>query len=229
MRPDNAPEIRQLPLFRDMDEAHFEALIRGAYLQSFPPHVDLITEGDPSDFLHIVVDGSVEMLASWNGHETTMATMRPVSTFILAATIRDAPYLMSARTLEKSRVVLVPSADVRAVFAVDHVFARATVVELARGYREVVKHTKGLKLRSSKERLANELLRQAGAREAFDLEGDKRRLASYLGMTPENLSRAIRALRPYGVQVAGAQVRIFDTDALRRLAKPSPLIDDPAS
>ena len=42
-----------------------------------------------------------------------MATVRPISTFILAATIRDAPYLMSARTLEKSRIILIPSEDVR--------------------------------------------------------------------------------------------------------------------
>jgi hypothetical protein len=32
---------------------------------------------------------------------------------ILAACIRDAPYLMSARTLEKSRIVLIPSGDLR--------------------------------------------------------------------------------------------------------------------
>jgi CRP/FNR family transcriptional regulator, transcriptional activator FtrB len=33
-------------------------------------------------------------------------------------------------------------------------------------------------------------------------------------------------LRPYGVQIDGAQVAITDMDALRVLAKPSPLIDD---
>ena len=48
-----------------------------------------------------------------------MATVRPISTFILAATIKDAPYLMSARTLEKSRIALIPSQDVRAIFDAD--------------------------------------------------------------------------------------------------------------
>lgn len=227
MRPDNVPAIRQLPLFRDMEDGHFETLVRGGYLHSFPPQVELITEGDPSDFLHIVVEGSVELFAAWNGRETTMATVRPISTFILAATINDAPYLMSARTVEKSRIVLLPSADVRAVFAADQVFARAVVSELAQAYRGVIKHTKDLKLRSSVERLANDLLRQADGRTAFELHGDKRRLAAFLGMTPENLSRAIRALRAYGVQVDGARVRMSDPEALRQLAKPSPLIDDP--
>ena len=45
-------------------------------------------------------------------------------------------------------------------------------------------------------------------------------------MTPENLSRAIKALQPYGVEIDGARVRITDLADLEGLAKPSPLIDD---
>jgi CRP/FNR family transcriptional activator FtrB len=63
-------------------------------------------------------------------------------TFILAATIKNAPYLMSARTLEKSRIVLIPSQDVRAIFDVDGNFARAIVTELAQCYRSVIKSQK---------------------------------------------------------------------------------------
>lgn len=157
-----------------------------------------------------------------------MDTLRPVSTFILAATIRDAPYLMSARTLEKSRLVLIPSTDVRQVFVTDPSFARSIVTELAGAYRVVVKAQKDLKLRSSIERLANYLLRrraETGA-DVFELGVEKRRLASYLGMTPENLSRAIRSLAPYGVEIDGSRVAIRTAADLERLAKPHPLIDD---
>lgn len=229
MRPDDIPAIRSLELFRDMSEDSFQDLIRGAYVQTFPPQVDLITEGDHSDFLHIVLTGSVELYARWNGRDTSMATVRPVSTFILAATIKDAPYLMSARTAEKSRIIMLPSLDVRGVFEEDSGFARAVVTELAQCYRSVVKTTKNLKLRTSIERLANYLLRwhrrNDGALE-FELQLEKRRLASFLGMTPENLSRAIKALRPYGVEIDGAQVRITNLADLEKLAKPTPLIDD---
>ncbi len=232
MRPDDIPEIRTLDLFRDMSEENFNDLIRGAYVQTFPPQVDLITEGDPSDFLHIVLTGSVELYASWNGRETSMATVRPISTFIVAATIKDAPYLMSARTAEKSRIIMLPSLDVREVFERDNGFARAVVTELAQCYRSVVKTTKNLKLRSSIERLANYLMRshrRADHALEFELLLEKRRLASFLGMTPENLSRAIKALRPYGVEIDGAKVRITDLAELERFAKPSALIDDYSS
>ena len=228
MKTVDIPEIRALPLFQDMEQPSFDALIRGAYVQNFPPQIELISEGDSADFLHIVIEGSVELFAAWNGRETTMSTVLPISTFILAATIKDAPYLMSARTLEKTRIVLLPSTDVRGVFGTDNAFARSVVAELAQCYRAVIKNTKNLKLRTSIERLANYLLRQQqlhGGAATFDLPIEKRRLASFLGMTPENLSRAIKALKPYGVSVNAMRVTISDTDDLAGLAKPTPLID----
>jgi CRP/FNR family transcriptional activator FtrB len=226
MRPEDVPEIRRLALFRGMADAAFDALVRGAYLQSFPPAFELIREGDAADFLHVLVEGGVELFAGWSGRETTLAALAPVSTFVLAATITDRPTLMSARTIGKSRIALIPSEDVRRVFAADRAFAEAIVGELADRFRESVRHAKNVKLRSSVERLANYLLREHDAAGgAFALPHEKRLIAAWLGMTPENLSRAFGALRPYGVRVDGAQVELTEPDALRRLAKPTPLID----
>ena len=229
MRESELADVRSLHLFADMNDELFSELMRGSYVQNFPPQIQLIEEGDHSDFLHIILTGSAELYASWNHRETTMATVRPVSTFILAATIKDAPYLMSARTLEKSRIALIPSQDVRGIFDKDAGFARAIVTELAQCYRSVVKNTKDLKLRTSLERLANYLLRQqsiAGGPADFTLTLEKRRLASLLGMTPENLSRAFKSLQPYGVKVDGNRVSILDQQDLEQFASPSLLIDD---
>lgn len=230
MKAVHIPEIRSLPLFRGMEDGNFDELVRGAYIQNFPSQIELIAEGEPSDFLHVVVEGTVELFASWNGRDTSLAMVRPIGTFILAATIRDAPYLMSARTLQKSRIVLIPSEDVRSIFEKDAGFARAVVTELAQCYRAVIRNTKNLKLRTSIERLANYLVRkqkEAGGAMSFLLEIEKRRLASYLGMTPENLSRAIKSLQAYGVTVDGSQVTITDLQVVLGLAKPTLLIDDP--
>lgn len=232
MRDSHLEEIRDLALFHDMESAHFHDLMRGAYLQTFPPQVTLIEEGRPADFLHVITDGAVEMFARWKDRETTMAVVRPVSTFVLAACINDAPYLMSARTLVASRIVMIPGPDLRAVFANDTAFAQAIVRELASCYRSVVRHAKGLKLRASKERLAAYLIGQAKSTvgpAAFQLQIEKRLLASYLGMTPENLSRALRLLRDDGVAVDGLRVEIRDLAKLARIALPDPLIDGPES
>lgn len=229
MRAEDLPAIRRLPLFREMSEEAFERLVRGAYLQQFPPQVDLISQGDRADFLHVVVEGAVDLFAEWNGRETVMETVEPVSSFILAATVMDRPYLMSARTVRKTLIVMIPSEDLRAIFASDSDFARAVVSELARCYRTVVKGAKDLKLRTATERLANYLLREnarQGDGGGFELRQEKRRLASFLGMTPENLSRAFGALKTAGVTVCGARIEIARPDDLAELAKPTPLIDD---
>lgn len=228
MRTTDLPQVRSLRLFESMSEENFETLMQTAYLQTFPAQLDLITEGDPADFLYIVIEGCVELYARSNGREATMGMVRPVGTFILAAVLKDAVYLMSARTCQKSKILLIPSENVREAFQADESFTRAIVQELASCYRGVVKEHKNLKLRTAVERLANRLLRyhrDQGADGSLELPYDKRTIASLLGMTPENLSRAFNTLKPYGVDVDGSVVRLNDMKALETLAKPNPLID----
>jgi CRP/FNR family transcriptional regulator, transcriptional activator FtrB len=229
MRSSDLPQVRALRLFESMSEPNFEVLMQAAYLQTFPPQLELIREGDRADFLYILIEGYVELYARANNRETTMGMVRPVGTFILAAVLRDALYLMSARTCQRSRILLIPSENIREAFQKDEAFARAIVTELANCYRSVVKDLKDLKLRTAVERLANRLLRydsDQGGRGVVELPQDKRTLASLLGMTPENLSRAFNTLKAYGVEINGGSIRLTDVNALETLAKPNPLIDD---
>ncbi|MHB8885599.1 MAG: cyclic nucleotide-binding domain-containing protein [Methylovirgula sp.] len=228
MRHDDIAAIRNLSLFREMRDDTFSALIETGFLQRFPPGVVLIEERDRADFLHIVVEGQVEMFATTAGRETTIDLLRPVDTFILAAVLNDQVYLQSARTLEASRVLMIPAEKVRATMAVDAAFMRAIIVELARAYRMAVRDLKNQKLRTSAERLANWLLRanaEQGDRGCVEITFEKRTLASRLGMTPENLSRAFATLRAYGVKVRGSLVDLAQPQALAEFAKPDPLID----
>lgn len=232
MRIDDIGLIRNLPLFASMEQSNFDALMQAAYLQQFPSQLQLITEGEAADFLHVLIEGRVELFASTADRETTLSVARPLSTFILAAVLKDAVHLMSARTIERSRLLLIPASDLRIALENDPGFAHAILLDLASNYRSVVKSLKGQKLRTSLERLANYLLRQQyvqGGTGRVDLPIDKKTLASLLGMTPENLSRAFNTLSPYGVSVDGPQITLGNLEDLRQLAKPHPLIDDPAS
>ena len=228
MRPSDLEIVRELPLFRDMAAEHFDALVTAAFLQKFPQHVTLIHEGESPDFLHVIVEGSVELFAESGGRETTIEIIRPVATFILAAVIRDEVYLKSARTLTPAQILMIPAEAVRDVFSRDAAFARAIVTELALRYRDVVRALKDHKLRTSAERLANWILetdRAQGGSGRVVLPHDKRTLASRLGMTPENLSRSLANLAAHGVTGSGREIVITDRDALLEWAKPDPLID----
>jgi len=226
VRPGEKPEIARLPLFREMDEAERERIFSGSFLQVFPPQLTLFEIGQRPDFLHVLVDGLVELYATSAGRDTTMRIVEPVSSFILAAVVTDMPYLMAARTLSASRILLVPAALMREVVKHDGALMEATMRELAMAFREMVKALTDMKLRQSAERLGNLILQQdlrQGGTGQVRLKAEKRLLASLLGMTPENLSRAFNVLGAHGVSVEGPLVRIADRAALEAFAQPDPV------
>lgn len=232
MNDDEKPGLRRLPLFREMMTPTFDSLMRIAYSQTFPAGLELIRQGEYADFLHVIIEGSVELHATWNGRNTVMGVVQPVSTFILAACVCEAPYLMAARTLERAKIVMIPAADVRVALRQDPDFAMAAMRELANGYRGFVRQTKNLKLRSSGERLAAYILhrsRYEGDTDIVVLPVGKRHLASFLGMTPENLSRSIKALQADCLAVQGNRLTITDRSRLMGIASVDPLMDEPVA
>ena len=228
VRPSEVQSIRILPLFQQMSEQGFADMMAQSMLQRFPARADLIKEGDLPDFLYIVIEGAVDLYATRDGEETTIDIVYPTSGFILAAVMRDEPYLKSARTLMPSQILMIPSQTVRNAFNADPAFARGIVDELAARYRAVTRVLKNDRMRSSTERLANWILgmaKRSGSHE-FGLPLEKRKLASFLGMTPESYSRSIATLEKHGVRSHGSMITIADPASLTEFAKPTAIETD---
>ena len=81
--------LKGLPLFSEMKAESLDSLLNAALLQQFPTGVILVHEGEPADFLHVLVDGLVEIYTEQDGGEWGISLINPVSTFILAAVVRD--------------------------------------------------------------------------------------------------------------------------------------------
>ena len=232
MRTHELLQLKALALFSEMKAESLESLLDAALLQHFPTGVILIHEGEPADFLHVLVDGLVEIYTEQNGAEWGISLVHPVSTFILAAVVSDQPYLNSARTLAESRVLLIPAQRVRAIFDQDLTFARIVARELAFAYRASIKKLKGYMARSSVERLANWILTEAGrdaAQGNIVVPFDRGTLASHIGTTRENLSRNLALLTEHGVRIRGREIVIDRKESLEAFAHPQRFIDDPAS
>lgn len=228
MRSDDVEKLKCLNIFEGVKKNTFEKAIVPSFLQSFPAGTMLLEENNPADFLYIVLEGLVEMSASSTKSETVIEILGPTSLFILAAVLNNDVCLQSAKTLTPARILMIPASLIRDLLAEDPDFMRAVVFELARAYRRTVKELKSQKLRNSTQRLANWLLREndgQGRSDSIKLLFEKRVLASYLGMTPENLSRGFAALAEYGVTSSGNRIELGDRPALERFASPSPLID----
>ncbi|MEZ5817118.1 MAG: cyclic nucleotide-binding domain-containing protein [Hyphomicrobiaceae bacterium] len=232
MRPAEIEETRKLRIFDGVGEKHLLDMLRPAFLQRFPAGVELVREGDPADFLHVVVEGKVEVFSAYRDRETTVSVLGPGQCFIMAAVVLDRVYLKSARSLTPARILLLPADVVRRVFSDDAAFARCLASDLAASYRMLVKELKNQKLRTGLERLANWLLahrEEMGGANRFELPFEKKVLASRLGMAPEVLSRTFASLVAYKVKVKGAVIEIGDVPALTKLARPTATIDDPAT
>lgn len=217
---DDFTAIASLPVFETVDEGRLRQLTDAGFLQTFPKHTILFDQGQSPDFLHVLMDGSVELFARAGDDDrsSTVDVLQPVETFILAAAVTDMPYLMGARVLAPSRILMVPSALLRGLIGQDNDLAVAMMMDLARQFRTMVRQVKNLKLRTSVERTGCYLLLLAetqGSATTFKLPYDKRTLAGRLGMTPEHLSRAFGALRAFGVNVSGQTVQIEDPETFR--------------
>ena len=222
MRRAELKTIRALPLFSGMSNRNFDRLMKDALLQWFPARTELIRERELPDYLHVVVEGIVELFATRGEQSATIDILRPVTAFIIAAVVRDEQYLNGARTLMPARILLIQASAVRSVFSEDAVFARAVVDELATRYRAVIEVLKNDRLGSSIDRVLNWVAREdvrQHRKGSIRIPFDKRMLASYLGMRPENLSRAFQALKRHGISVHGKIISIKDRKSLRRLAR----------
>lgn len=229
IKPIDLSRVRDLPLLASASEESLSLIGQGGFLQWTPKGAELVAEGEVNDFLYILLDGSVELEGTWGDRDSTLAVLRPLSSFVLASVVLEAPALMTARTLARSQLLMIPGELFRRVIREDQGVSMAVIEELSGCYSGLVRTIKSHKLRAPLVRLANYLLvqqrRQGGG--VLRLPLQKRMLASLLGMTPENLSRSFAALAEHGVKVDGPLVTITRPAVLARLAKPDPLIDNP--
>ena len=226
MRSEDIALVRHVPLFAGLEPLQLPELLSGAMLQRFPRETELFRQGDRPDFLHVLLEGKVELFASASGgRESIIEILTPVDNFILAAVLSDTPYLMSARVLEPSRILMLPALTLRTQITEQPKLALTLLSSMAVQFRTMVRQIKDMKLRTTTERLAAYLLHlhegQAAGR-AVILPVSKRVLASRLAMAPENLSRAFATLRSHGVIVRGNSVVLEDPRKLRAFCNPDP-------
>lgn len=227
MRPTDLPLVRRSRLFAAVSETDLAAMLATCFVQTVPRGTVTCHQGEKPEFLHIVLSGRIGLFGEGPREETLIEFFGPGDCYILPAVMLDAPYLLTARLLEESRVLLWPAAAFRAQMRANGTLAYGATLLLSRYWRSLVGQIKDLKLLSAIERLSAFLValspRQSGA-VTVTLPGGRRLIAGRLGVTPQSLSRAFAALRPYGVSGSGRQVTIAQAERLREFAGGSALV-----
>lgn len=214
-----------MPLFEHLPVAAFERLAEQSFVQSEPIDAVLFQEGDTARFLHVILSGKVALFATASGgaggqppREAIIEIFPAGEVVIAPAVLLELPYLLSARVIESARIAFLPAPIIREFLRDNPGFAREAALMLARHWRLLARQLKDQKLRSAPQRLGRYLLTLVnGARTGrveIELPFDRRTLASWLGMSPENLSRSIAQLNEVGVHFRGRSASIDSVDRL---------------
>jgi CRP/FNR family transcriptional activator FtrB len=219
MRPADYELLKKTVLHDEIGPIVMDRLTRAAFVQGLPKGAVLFNQGDMPEFVHIVLSGRVALTSENPGLGPTVIEFFPAGEiFVAPAAMLDAPYLIGARVIEDSRILMIPAEIFRRALATEHAFALAMARALARHWRLLVRQIKELKLKSASQRLGSYLIalapHRAGAATVRLLE-ERQLLAARLGMTPESLSRAFAQLAALGVQSRGKQIHIADLSRLR--------------
>ena len=57
MRTQDIEAVREQRIFTGVDPTCVDDMLHASFLQRFPPHVELVSEGEPADFLYVVIEG----------------------------------------------------------------------------------------------------------------------------------------------------------------------------
>jgi CRP/FNR family transcriptional regulator, transcriptional activator FtrB len=216
-------DFKSIRLFTDVSEPHLRELTQTAWQERLPARAVVIEQDADCEAFYALLEGTVEVLSCLDDQETVIEVVGPGSVLLLACVVTAIPYIASVRCLSPARILAVPASTVRDLFDGDKAFARSVATELSRSSCRMILDLKSLKVRTSIERLADWIIdaaHQANDNDEFRLPFGKRTLASRLGMTPECLSRSLRALSAHGVRVRGREVILADRVALVAFAAP---------
>jgi CRP/FNR family transcriptional regulator, transcriptional activator FtrB len=220
--------LGRVPLFEGLDAPlveRIEAIARAATLEADQV---LLHQGTLPEQLHILLEGQVALSsAAVDGTTALVEVLHPPDHFVLASVLSRQPYLMTARTVTRCRLLMIEAGALLDLVEREPNLANLLLRSVSRDFGTMVQQVRDLKLRTTAQRLGCYLLARVKDPEAtkadFRLPFDKGLLAARLGCRQENLSRAFATLRDHGVETHGSRVILHDIPRLRAVALPDEL------
>jgi CRP/FNR family cyclic AMP-dependent transcriptional regulator len=187
--------------FAHLDDQALRGLAPGGTVKSYARNVVVVSEGDATDSLYVILSGRVKVfVADENGKELVVNTIAAGDFFgelVLDGQTRAA----SVMTLEPSRFFVIPQRDAEALLSGNPQFARHLVRKLIGKVRSLTEQVRNLALKDVYARLVRFLEEQA-------VEEDGRRvvrerltqadIAARIGGSREMVSRIMSDLSAGG-------------------------------
>jgi len=172
--------------------------------------------GAPAVALAVVASGRIKCwIPGHDARQWVNHVGRPGDACGLAACVDGGAHTCNAEPLERSRVVFVPAAVLRAAMERSPAFACRIAQSLAHDVRRLLSACEDVTLRTPAERLARFLAEQANGSRVVELSETQTQIAAQLGTVREVVGRSLRQLESRGViSRDGRTVRVLLPDAL---------------
>jgi len=196
--------------FAHLDESALQKLAPGGAVRSYARNVVVVSEGDVTDSLYVVISGKVKAFVSdESGKEVVVNTIGAGDFFgelVLDGGARSA----SIMTLEPSRFFVIPQRDVEALLAGNPEFAKHLLRKLIGKVRSLTARVLDLALKDVYGRLVKyleEAAVESGGRRVVPDRLTQSEIAARIGGSREMVSRILRDLAAGGyVSVEAKQI-----------------------
>ena len=207
-----AVDLKSIPLFEGVPEAELHALAARAATRSYPKQAIIVSEGDESDSLYLILSGRVKIyLADEHGKELILA-IKGAGQYFGEMVLDEQPRSASVMTLEPSQFAILSQADFRA-FLLGHPQVSLQVIQnlirVARGLNRSVRNLAMLDVYGRVARILLELAVERDGKLVIPERMTQKDIAARVGASREMINRILRDLTTGGyVSVESGRITI---------------------
>ena len=206
-------DLRSIPLFEGVAEAELHALAECTVTRSYPKQAIIVSEGDDTDSLYLILAGRVKVyLSDETGKELILAIKGP-GQYFGEMVLDSQPRSASVMTLEPSQFAILSRADFKA-FLLRHAEVALQLIEnLIRVARGLTHNVRSLAMLDVYGRVARILLElavdQGGGKLVIPEKLTQKDIAARVGASREMINRILRDLTAGGyVTLEGGRITI---------------------
>ena len=212
--------ISLVPIFNHLEEEQMEEIMLTVQSVTYKRGEVIYQVGDQSDSLYIVNKGKIKIYRlSESGKEQLVRILNPGDFTGEHALFSETLHESYAEAMSETRVCLIKRSDLQEFLLKYPSISLKILAEFSNRLEQSEKQTTRFATEKVETRIAlflAECLDHEGQSNEFELPMSKKDLASYLGTTPETISRKMSDLEEAGYikQKAHKKIEILDLDGL---------------
>src|SRR5688500_19010898 len=205
-------DLKGIPLFEGLPDAELRALAERCVTRSYARQAIIVSEGDDSDSLYLILSGRVKVyLADEHGKELILAIKGP-GQYFGEMVLDEQPRSASVITLEPAQFAVLSRADFRA-FLLRHpevaLHLIQNLIKVARGLNQNVRNLAMLDVYGRVARILLDLAVEQGGKLVIPEKMTQKDIAARVGASREMINRILRDLTTGGyVSVEAGRITI---------------------